>query len=483
MGILKRLAGQTGIYGASSVVGRLLNYLLVPIYTTVFLPPDYGIVAELYAYAGFGLVLFTYGMETTFFRFASKEDHHGDTYNTGLISIIASSSFLFLIILVLARPIGIALELEGEIRYIWWFGLILALDAIAALPFAKLRQEEKAKRFALIKIANIGINIGLNLFLIVLAPKMGWFEASIDHIFLSNLAASGITLLLLAPELKELHWDFDAKLWRKMIIYALPLLLVGLGYVINEMVDRMLLRVLLEGTEMERRSEIGIYSACYKLSIIMTLFVQAFRYAAEPFFFRQAKEANAKRVYATVLKYFSIVCSFIFLAVMLNIGIVKHFIGGNYHEGLHVVPILLLANYVLGIYYNLSIWYKITDKTYYGAIISLGGAAITIALNIALIPVMGFTGSAWTTLICYSAMTIGSYLLGQRYFRVPYNIPKIMLYTGLAIGIWLLGRGIDNWFDLSVTMTHLSHFILLMGFLVLAYLIEMATRKIETPTG
>lgn len=453
---LRQLASQTAIYGLSSILGRFLNYLLVPLFTRIFLPDEYGVVTELYAYAGILWVLFTYGLETAYFRFASKGESPERVFSTAMISVVTSSFFIVTGLLFFSDSIAAWLEYPDQAVYIQWFALILGADSIAAIPFASLRRSNKATSFALLKLLNIGVNIGLNLFFLLFCPYVlastgsAWeqivnavYDPSIGvgYIFISNLLASTVTAVALIPASAKIRFGFDRKLWLEMLSYSLPLLLVGLAGVINEMLDRALLKQLLPGDLSERMTQLGIYGACYKLSILMTLLIQSFRLAAEPFFFERHGTSGDKELYADIMHKFVLVCSFLFLLVLLFLDIFKHFIGANYHEGLPVVSILLMANLALGIYFNLSIWYKLTDLTRYGAYIALGGAAITVILNIWWIPIYGYIGSAWATLFCYTGMVIASYLFGKKHFPVNYDLSRIGFYIGFALLIY----GISSW--------------------------------------
>jgi O-antigen/teichoic acid export membrane protein len=446
---LRKLAGQTAIYGLSSIIGRVIGYLLIPFYTRVFLPEVYGTANEMYAYSSILLVLLTYGMETAFFRFSETEQNRPRVYGTALISILVTTALFIIIAVSISQPIANLIRYPNHPEYIIWFALIVALDALTAIPFAHLRAENKAKRFAILKFINIIFNVGLNFFFLLLCPyllKKGilpdiirWMynpEIGVGYIFISNLISSAFTMLLLLPEYLKNKIVFDSPLWKRMIKYALPLLIVGMAGIINETMDRIFLKYLLP--EDIAMKQVGIYGACYKISLILTIFIQAFRFAAEPFFFSQAKEIDARKTYADVMKYFVIVCSFIFLAVMMYMDVVKHFVGKNYYDGLPVVPILLLANLFLGVYFNLSIWYKLTGQTKYGAYISVAGAIITIILNIIWIPWIGYMGSAWATMICYFAMMVGSYIIGQKHYRVEYDLWKILAYFGLALLLYFI---------------------------------------------
>ena len=458
MNPLKKLASQTAIYGLSSVVGRLLNYLLVPLYTRYFLPAEYGVVTELYAYVAFLVVMLTYGMETAFFRFSKKEETT-KVYSTTLISLLISSVVFVGLIFLNSSAISQWLGYANHPEYIQFFALIIGMDAVASISFAKLREQDKAMRFAFIRIVNIMVNIGLNLYFIV------YQEYGIAYIFIANLVASVITLLMLFPQMISSSWVFDKKLWKKMMIYALPLLIAGLAGMTNETIDRILLKHLLPNTDIAA-SELGLYGAFYKLSIIMILFIQTFRFAAEPFFFAQEKEGNSRKIYADVMKYFTIIMAIIFLGVTIFYDVIKGFLGSEYHDerGFLVVSILLLANLFLGIYYNLSIWYKLTEKTKYGAYLSIFGAIITLSLNFTLIPVLGFVGCAWATLVCYFSMTVASYYLGKRHFSVPYQVKRIALYLFgmLCIYFCIYFTNLNMWINS----------LFLLGFVIFVYRLE-----------
>lgn len=449
MNPLKRLASQTLIYGLSSILGRFLNYLLVPLYTYSFNTGEYGVVSEFYAYSGFFAVLLVFGMETGFFRFSQQQENRNKVYATAL-GVVAIINVLFVLFIVLfASPLSTALRYPQNKEYFYWFAAILACDSIAAIPFAKLRAENKALRFASIKLVETGITVLLNIFFIVICRNAyeqnpGSFLASfynpaigVGYIFISNLIASAIKITLLLPMLLDFKAEFDSALFGKMLRYSAPMVVIGFAGIINEMLDRMILKYLLPFDNDTNMQQLGIYGACYKLSVLMTLFIQAFRYAAEPFFFAQAKNDPSRKIYADVMKYFVVVCMLVFLFVMLYLPWWQLFIGSAFRSGLKVVPVLLLANLFLGVYVNLSVWYKLTDNTMLGARISVAGALLTIALNIALVPTMGYMGSAWATLACYLTMAVVSYVLGQKYFPVPYEINRITWYIFLGIALWL----------------------------------------------
>jgi len=463
---LKKLVGQTAIYGLSSVIGRLLNYLLVPLYTRYFLPAEYGVVTEIYAYVAFLVIILTYGLETAFFRFSQKDNDVKIVYSTALISLIVSSLVFVMLMFASSSLIANWMGYAGHTEYIEWFAIIIALDAISSISFAKLRAQNKAIRFASIRLVNIFINISLNIYFIV------YQEFGIEYIFIANLISSVITIFLLLPEMLTSVWSFDKILWKKMMIYALPLLIAGLAGMTNETIDRVLLKHLLPNPA-TAATELGLYGAFYKLSIIMILVIQTFRFAAEPFFFAQEKEGNGKKIYADVMKYFTIIMAIIFLGVTIFYDFIKGFLGSEYHDerGFLVVSILLLANLFLGIYYNLSIWYKLTEKTKYGAYLSIFGAIITLALNFILIPIIGFVGSAWATLACYFSMTVTSYYLGKKHFLVPYNIKRIGVYLFSMLGIYFFIYFTDS----NVQINSLF----LVGFIIFAFVLEKRNKTIN----
>ena len=451
MNPLKKLASQTAIYGLPTIVGRLLNYFLTPLYTYMYTTSEFGDVTSAYAYVSFLLVFLTYGMETSLFRFSQTEIEKEKVYASALISLLISSVSFVLIAFLFATPISETLKFSGHPEYIIWFAIILGCDAFSAIPFARLREQGKAKRFAIIRSLNILINIGLNMFFI-------WFckgvhesadssfkpfvdriynpEIGIGYIFISNLWASVITLLLLTPEIISVKWKMDVAIWKRMMKYGLPLLIAGLAGMTNETLDRTLIPYLLP--EEIGKSQNGIYGACYKVAILMTIFIQAFRFAAEPFFFSQSKEKDSKETNAVIMKYFVIICSTIFLGTTMNLDWIQYFVGADFRKGMDVVPILLLANLFLGIFINQSIWYKLTGQTGYGAILTILGAVITISLNFYWIPRIGYMGSAWATLICYASMMIVSYFLGNKHYPVNYDLKRILGYLGLSLTLYFI---------------------------------------------
>ncbi len=451
MSALKKLAAQTAIYGLPTIVGRLLNYLLVPLQTYIFLPDQYGIVGELYAWTSLLFVVLTYGMETAFFRFSQNSEQKESVFSTIVISLLTTSLLFVVVASSLSPQIAGWLRFENYPQYITWMAIIVAIDAFTSVLFAQLRLVGKAIKFAKVRFVNILINIVLNLFFLALCPYLHQnhilpelvnviYDPSIGigYIFIANLAASAVTLLLLLPAIIKMKWNFDWQLWKKMMNYAFPLMIFGLAGIVNETMDRVLIKFL--APEAQAQAMVGVYSACYKISILMTIFIQAFKYAAEPFFFSRAKDKDAKKLYADVMDVFVMVCATLFIGVMLYLDIVQYFVGEDYRVGLSIVPILLIANLFSGIFYNLSIWYKLSDKTKYGAYISIVGAIITLTFNMALIPALGYMGAAWTTLICYFSMAVISYICGQKHYPIQYPIMKITFYIVWALVIYMISK-------------------------------------------
>lgn len=479
MNPLKKLAGQTAIYGLPSIVGRLLNYVLVPIHTAVFLPEKFGVIIEMYAYVSFLVVLLTYGMETAFFRFNSKEENSKDeVFSTTVVALIATTVVFISVASIFAQKIADFISYPNNSEYVIWFSFIVGLDAISSIPLARLRDQNRAPYFAMVNLVSIFLNVGLNIFWIgycIPAYQEGvsnffteyFFTPTIGvgYVFIANLFASVLKFVLLSPIIIKSKWKIDFGLLKRMLSYGWPILVASLAIIVNENLDKILIKWLLKdeiGVD-AATAEAGIYGACYKISIIISIFIQAFKYAAEPFFFNQSKEQDAAKSYALVMKYFVIVCSFIFLGVMLYMDLIKHFVRKEeYWVGLGVVPYLLFANIFLGIFYNLSIWYKLSGKTRYGAAISLIGATITIVLNFILIPRVGYMGSAITTLICYATMVVISYFLGQKYFPVNYPIKRILTYLLTALSIYLISTLIiidSKLISYSVNVLFLAAFI------------------------
>ncbi|WP_420316686.1 lipopolysaccharide biosynthesis protein [Ekhidna sp.] len=467
MSILKKLASQTAIYGLSSVLGRMLNYLLVPLYTSVFVPAEYGIVTELYAYVAFLNILYIYGLETAYFRFSSQEKGY-NYFNLAFTSVLISSLLFSGVIWLFSNAIADVLQYPNKAHFIRWLAAILAIDAIVAIPFARLRQHGKAYHFAVFKLSNIGINILLNLFFILMCPaiiernpdsiinRIYNPEIGVGYVFLSNLIANGLYLLFFIPDWIKVRLTFNSLEWKRMMKYAWPVLIIGFAGVTNEMLSRAILKYRLpEGfySEFSNLEILGIFGACYKLAVFMTLAVQAFRYAFEPFFFAQAKEKNSPQVFSQIMTWFVLFTSFSWLILCVYMPYYAPIFlrQESYLLALDAVPWLLAGGLFLGVFYNLSLWYKLTDKTLYGAYISLIGAGTTFILNWILIPIMGYMGSAIATFSSYLLMVIISYVWGMKHYVVPYQVWKILSYIVLA-GLGILIDGITKESILKSTM-------------------------------
>ena len=477
MSTIKKLAGQTAIYGLSSILGRLLNYLLVPLHTDKFNPDDYGIVSEFYAYVAFFVVLLMFGMETTFFRFVNKSKNKEKLFNQAFSIVLTINLTFLMLVLLFSQSIANWMMYPQHKDYVIWFAFILVFDATSSLFMAKLRQENKAKKFAFIQLSSIGMNIILNVFFIlVLLPIYPNF--SIGFIFIANLISSLIKPLLLLDDIKKFKFVIDKALAKTMIWFATPLLIASFAGIINETFDRILIkRLLLDKGQDYAQAQVGIYSASYKLSILITLFIQAFRYAAEPFFFAQEKHKDKNKIYSKVMTYFVMVVSLMFLIISLNLDIFKWFIPNSaYWEGLKIVPILLLANVFLGIYYNQSIWYKLANKTKYGAYIAIVGAIITLTLNYILIPKMGYIGAAWATICTYFTMMILSHILGQKYYPIKYNLRKVGAFLFGSVFLFFIGKLLT--FD-NFWLTFTVHNVIVLLFIAFLFFIENPLKEFK----
>lgn len=446
---VKRLVKDTAIYGVSSIVGRFLNWCLVPMYTYLFATEEYGIVTNIYAYVALVLIILLYGMETGFFRFANHERWHSpaQVYSTTLISVGTSSMIFIILACAFSPQIADALNCGDHPSYIWMMAIAVGIDAYSSIPFSYLRYKKRPVRFATLKFVNIGLNIGLNLFFLLLCPwlwthapgAISWFYDpgfGIGYIFLANMLSSMIILLLLMPELR-VSYSFNSRLWREMLRYSFPLLILGVAGIMNQTIDKILLPFLIDDP-VEASQQLGIYGANYKIAIVMVMFIQAFRFAYEPFIFDKHKESgNDKRqAYADAMKFFVIFGLFIFLGVMFYLDILKYFISPRYFEGLKVVPIVMAAEFFFGIFFNLSLWYKLTDRTIWGTWLSLGGLAITLAINIIFVPAFGYIACAWGAFCCYAVMMVASYIVGRKYYPIDYNLPRLALYVLCAAALY-----------------------------------------------
>ena len=478
---IKKLFGEIAIYGLSSIIGRLLNYLLVPLYTYVFInPADYGVVSELYAWVAFLIVILTFGMETAFFKFIQNEGDQKNVFSTALSALLSLNSVFFLVVLLFYQNIASLLLYEDHGEYIVMLGAIVSIDAISALPLAKLRAEEKAKRFSIIQLSSIAVNIILNVIFLLFCFDYNNPEQGVFYIFLANLIASLVKPIFLLKSFTLIR-GIDRSLLKRMLVFSFPLAIAGFAGIINETLDRILLKQMLYNPENPSsldyaEAQVGIYSASYKLAMLIAILLQAYRYAAEPFFFSQMKNQDRNKIYSQIMNVFiAFVCG-IFLLVTLNIDIFKYFIQNEtYWVGLQVVPILLMANIFLGVYYNQSIWFKLSGKTKFGAYIALFGASLTVLINILYIPKFGYMACAWATLIVYFTQMVISYILGQRHYPIPYNLKKFIFYISLALALFFLSPyvKVDNF-----TVNLFIQNSLLLMFVLTAVYIE---RRLNTP--
>jgi O-antigen/teichoic acid export membrane protein len=458
MSFVKQLAGETAIYGISSILSRVVNFVFLTGYLTRVFSHElelYGIHQELYAYMALLLVFFTYRMETAYFRMGSKRQDEEKAFSTAFYAIATSTLLFVLLLLIYRSSIATLLAYQNKGVYISYMALIIGFDTLTAIPFARLRLQNRPLRFAFIKVLNVALNILLVVFFLELCPyliEQGYHsfetiyqpEYRLDLVLIANAVSSGLVLLLLTPQIFKSRPDFQWSLLKKMLIYLLPLVVVSMAAAFNQSFAVPLLKYLLPDTKSANLEMAGTYAAAAKLALLMNLFTQAFNYAAEPFFFKKANDNNAKETYADIAQAFSLVASIGLLGIGLYLNVFKYLLDSNYRAGLFVVPILLVAYWFLGLYYNFSIWYKIKDRTYIGALISIGGAIITLLVAAFMVPNYGMVAMAWAGLFCYLFMALASYLTGRKYFPVEYPIGRMLLYLGLALGVFLINKGLED---------------------------------------
>ena len=460
---LKNLLSQTVIYGMSSIIGRFLNYLLVPLYTYKIAAASggYGVVTNLYAYTALILVLLTFGMETTFFRFSRHEENEAPNpkvFSTSALAVGFVSLLFVLLVTIFLGPISNALHYEAHPEFVEIMAIIVGMDAFQAILFARLRSENRAWKFAALKLSFIICNIALNLFVFLVVPKiylncphlLGWYDPSyqVGYIFILNLICTAAVMLGFIPEMKALRFGMDFQLLKKMLSYTWPLLLLGIAGILNQVADKICYRFIVPGLEGE--VQLGIYGACVKIAMIMAMITQAFRYAYEPFVFSGKRDQADKQQQADVMKYFIIVTLFAFLAVMCYIDVFKYIIRRDYWDGLRAVPVVMMAEIFMGIYFNLSFWYKTTDRvkngvkqgyqTYWGAIFSGIGCVVLLAINFLFVPKFGYMACAWAGFTGYGVCMLLSYIVGQKRAPIPYKVLPILLYFAVALGLYALTR-------------------------------------------
>jgi O-antigen/teichoic acid export membrane protein len=451
MAEMKSLAKDTAIYGVSSILGKFLNWCLVPFYSfALATTAEFGIQTNLYAWSALLLVVLTYGMETGFFRYANKPGADVDqVYSTSLGSLAGSSVFFILLCLFFLPGISELLGYGQHPDYVWMMAAIVAIDAFTAIPFAWLRYKKRPMVFAFQKVLNIFANIILNLFFFLICPRImhwkpeliSWFynpSYGVGYIFVANLISSIVTLLLLLPYYIRIHWNFNWKLLGDMLKYSLPLLLLGITGIMNQSFDKMMFTHLIPDKAFAE-AQLGIYGACYKIGVVMMMFTQSFRYAYEPFVFAKQKKTDDKNAYSDAMKYFYILSVFIFLGIMYFLDIIKYVIKPTYHSGLEVVPVVLLCFVFQGIFFNLSFWYKLSDKTQWGAYISMIGCVMTIVGNILFVPIFSYMGAAWVSTTSFFVMMILSWALGKKYYPISYDIKSAMKYTIVGGVLYVAG--------------------------------------------
>ena len=427
---MRSLAKDTAIYGLSSIVGRFLNYLLVPLYTHVISAANggYGIVTNLYAYTALLLVILTFGMETTFFRFANKENEDAHTVFSTTMGVVGILSVTFLIaVFAFIGPISELLGYVDHPDYIQMMAVVVALDALQAIPFCYLRFQKKALKFASLKLLFIILNIGLNLLYFVVLG-----QSEVYYVFSLNLVCTGFITFFFVPELYRIHWSFDFRLLRRMLSYSWPILVLGIAGILNQAADKMIFP-LVYPDHAEGVRQLGIYGACVKVAMIMAMITQAFRYAYEPFVFAQSKDKDKNTTYALGMKYFLIFTLLAFLCVEAYLPVLKYMVGSTYWEGLKVIPIVMAAEIMMGVYFNLSFWYKLIDKTIYGAWFSLAGCTVLIVVNIVFIPQYGYMACAWGGFAGYATAMVLSYIVGQIKNPIPYPMKSIAIYVGITV--------------------------------------------------
>ncbi len=430
---MKTLAKDTAIYGLSSILGRFLNYMLVPLYTRVLNPADYGIVTNLYGYVALILVFLTFGMETTFFRFANKDEEKPDTvFSTSFIFLCALAVLFMCIVALGINPIGVFVKYPNHHDYILMMAMVASIDVVQAIPFCYLRYKRRPIKFAFIKMLFIGLNIGLNLlFFVVLGIR------DVTYVFILNLVCSGLMTFFFIPDFCKIEWNFDGKLLVRMLKYTWPLLVLGIAGILNQTADKIIFP-LVYPDETEGKHLLGIYGGCVKIAMIMAMITQAFRYAYEPIVFAQAKDKDKNETYALGMKYFIIFTLLAFLCVVGYMDILQNIIGPEYREGLKVVPIVMAAEIMMGVYFNLSFWYKLIDKTIYGAWFSLAGCTMLFAINLIFIPKYNYMACALGGFAGYGTAMVLSYIVGQIKNPIRYPMKSIAVYVAITVLFYVI---------------------------------------------
>ena len=466
MSEMKSLAKDTAIYGLSSIIGKFLNYLLVPLYTYALArTSDYGIVTNIYAWTALLLVLLTYGMETGFFRFVNREDYNPkDVYKTAFLTLLSTSTFFAVLVIVFQHPIANVLGYADHSEFIAMMFATVAVDAFASIPFAYLRYQKRPIRFAVLKLLFVLLNIGFNLLFLVVLGKNDVF-----YIFLSNILATTIQTLCLLPMTMPKGGRFDGQVLRDMLRYSLPLLVLGVAGIMNQTLDRILFPYLYTGADAQ--AQLGIYGACFKVAMVMMMFTQAFRYAYEPFVFAKHKDRQSVEAYADAMKYYVIFSYLILLGVIFYLDIFRYIVSSAYWEGLKIVPVVLWTYVFQGVYFNLSFWYKLTDETKWGAYFSLIGLAITLVLQVVGVPRIGYWASCGSSLVCYFVIMLMSYFIGQKKAPIPYDLKRIGGYTALTLGLLAV------YYALRLYYIHNTWLLMAAGTVLIAIYLFVLTRK------
>ncbi|MDC1105673.1 oligosaccharide flippase family protein [Prolixibacteraceae bacterium] len=482
MSTIKKLAGQTVIYGLSSILPRFLNYFLALFYTRIFLPESLGEITNMFAWVAILLALLTYGMETAFFRYASqKGQDQVSVFTTSFLTMVGTSLIFLFLTFIFNTQLADFFGYNNADKYVRWLAYILVLDAAATIPFAKLRLEGRPIKFMMIKLLNVGINIGFNIFFLVICPwlikeapnstLLHIYEENIGvgYVLIANVIASIFSLVMLTSEMQISFKKYDPKLLKQLLVYGIPILVVSVAGMINQNIDKVLIPKLIS-PHADAMHQLGIYGANVKLAVIMTLFVQAFRYAFEPFFFARQKETNDKKIYAEILTYFIVFCLTVFLGITLFIDQIKLILDERYYEGLGVVPYILIANMLVGIYYNLSLWYKLTDKTYFGAYFSIGGALVTITINSLFLSLYGYKVAAIAQVVCFALMTIASYFYMRKYYPIDYKVKRVLFSMLFALILFFVGQYLP---DVNTILGFVLRGFTILVFIVLSLFPEM----------
>ena len=485
---LKQLAKETAVYGLSSIIGRFLNWMLVPMYTRVFTDTgDFGIVTNLYGWTALLLVILTYGMETGFFRFINKKEEQEPmrVYSTVLASLAVTSALFFVLVMLLLQPICQGIGYTEHPEYVAMMAGIVAVDAFCCIPFAYLRYKGLAWNFAGIRLFNIFLNIALNIFLLVVCPRIyashpgwtDWFyipDYGVGYVFAANVVTTAATFLLLLPYMRPAFGKRpDFALLKTILRYSFPILLLGIAGIFNQTADKILFPFLFED-KAYANEQLGIYGACFKIAVVMVMFIQAFRYAYEPFIFARNKSDDNKKAYREAMKYFIIFALFIFLGVMFYLDILKYFVGEHYYAGLRVVPIVMLGELFFGIYFNLSLWYKLIDETEWGAYFSAAGCVATVAIILLAGPTYGYMACAWASFACNLLMMLLSYFIGQKKFPIAYDLKSAALYSGLAMVLY--GAAMFPQFESEwVKLGYRSLFLLI--YIIVVWKLEFKTKR------